>query len=109
MEGWPRRLGWGLRLPLVENLPGPLDVGQQGRLADGGESGEVDHPGQEQVIEIGIDPSKGGGADPRADQGEVDVGGGALTAEGAGAVENRLLHFGVGGEHLLDGGDGRLR
>ena len=63
MEGWPRRLGWGLRLPLVENLPGPLDVGQQGRLADGGESGEVDHPGQEQVIEVGIDPGKGGGAE----------------------------------------------
>lgn len=62
--GW-RRLGWwGLHLPLVKKLPGPLDVGQQRGMGNEGEAGEVDQPGEEQVIEIGIDPGQAGGADP---------------------------------------------
>ena len=43
-----------------------------------GQAGEIDHPGQQQIIEIGIDAGQGGGADGGADQGEVDVGGGTV-------------------------------
>jgi hypothetical protein len=32
-----------------------------------------------------------------------------VPAEGAGAVEDRPLHGGMGGEHLLNGGEGRFR
>jgi len=37
--------------------------------------------------------------------GEVDVGGAALAADGAGALEDRLLHPGMVSKHLLDGAD----
>ena len=73
-----------------------------------GMAGEIDHPGQQQVIEIGIDAGEGGGADGGADQGEVDVGGGTVPPQGPGAVEDRGLHLGVAGEHLPDRRDRRV-
>ena len=78
-------------------------------MAEAGVAGKVDHPGQQQVVELGIDPGEHGAAEIGAEQGEVDVGGGAVPAEGAGAVEDRPLHGGMGGEHLLNGGEGRFR
>ena len=83
-------------------------MGQEGGLINRGQAGEIDHPGQQQVIEIGIDAGQGGGADGGADQGEIDVGGGTLSPQGPGAIEDRGLHLGVAGEHLPDGRDRRV-
>lgn len=63
---------------------------------------EVDHPGQQQIIELGINQRHGRQADRGSGQGEVDVGGGAVAAAGAEALQNRLLHLGMGRQHRLD-------
>ena len=78
-------------------------------MADGGERREIHHPGQEQIIEIGIDAGQGGGADGVARQGEINIRGWAVTAKGSGAVEDGGLHLGIGGENLLDSLLGRIR
>ena len=69
---------------------------------------EVDDPRKQQIIELGINLRHSPQADIGSDQGEVDVGGAALAADGAGALENRLLHPGMGSKHLLDGADRRF-
>jgi len=74
-------------------------------MAEIGQAREVDHPGEQQIIEIGLNSGQGAKADRRPDQGEVDVGGDTLAAQGAGAVDDRLLHLRMGGQHLLDGLD----
>lgn len=92
----------------IENLPHPLDVIQQGRVAEIAMAGEVDHPGKKQIIELGINLHHGARVDRGSSQGEIDVGGLAMAAYGAGATKNRLLHLGVSGQHLLDGADSRF-
>jgi len=59
-----------------------------------GQAGEIDHPGQQSIIAIGIDAGQGGGADGSADQAEVDVGSRTVPPQGPGAVEDRGLHCG---------------
>ena len=76
-------------------------------MAQAGEGREIDHPGEQQIIEIGIDPGQAGVVEVRADQGEIDVGGLALAAQGAGAVEHGALHLRVAGQHSLDRRDRR--
>ena len=93
----------------VQLHTGPLDVGQEGGVMNRGQPGEIDHPWQQQVIEIGIDADQGGGADSGADQGEINIGGGAMATQGPGAVQDGGLHLGVAGEHLTDGRDRRFR
>jgi hypothetical protein len=64
-------------------------MGQQSWVMDRGMAGEIDHPGQQQIIEIGINVCQSRGADGGADQGEIDIGGGTLPPQGPGAVEDR--------------------
>ncbi|WP_161795888.1 hypothetical protein [Synechococcus sp. GFB01] len=48
-------------------------MSQQGWVGDGGETGQVDQPGEEQIIEIGIDAGQGAGGDSGTDQGAIDI------------------------------------
>jgi hypothetical protein len=66
---------------------------------------ELDHPGQQQIILLGINLPQGRQADGGSDQGEVDVGGGAVAADSAEAINNHLLLLGMGAQQPLDGVD----
>jgi hypothetical protein len=66
----------------IENLPRPLDVIQQGRVAEIAMAGEVDHQGKKQIIELGINLRHGKRVNRGSNQGESDVEGLAMAAYG---------------------------
>jgi hypothetical protein len=78
---------------------------QQGWLAEITMTRKLDHPGQQQIIDLGINLPQGRQADRGSDQGEIDVGGEAVAADSAGVINNHLLVLGMGAQQPLDGVD----
>jgi hypothetical protein len=65
-------------------------------MAQVAQTGQIDHPGQQKIIQLRLDLGQGAGGNRRTDQGEVDVESGAVATDGARALQDRLLHFGMG-------------
>lgn len=87
---------------LVQGLPHAVDVLPQPGMIEIGVEGQVDEPGQEQVVEVGHDAQKVVVGQLFADQGQVDVRAGLERAHGAGTVKNSLFDIGIQGQYRLD-------